>query len=94
MTMDTVDRGPYMKMLDRQALAHQAQFGGSYEQAFTKVFTAPENAAIRDGAKYDELARAFDSVYGTAKSLIPVQKAAPYDPLRKSGKIVSRYRMM
>jgi hypothetical protein len=25
-------------MLDRQALAHQAKFGGSYEQAFTKIY--------------------------------------------------------
>ena len=81
--LDSIDRGPHIKMLDRQALAHQAQFGGSYEQAFTKVYEAPENAAIRDGAKYDELSRAFDSVHGTAKCMIPVAKAESYDPLAK-----------
>ena len=83
--MTDIDRGPYYKMLDRQTLARQAQTGESYAVAFTKVYEAPENVLIRDGAKYDDLARAFDSSHGTSKSLIPVAKeAAPYDPLRKA----------
>jgi hypothetical protein len=54
MTMvETVDRGPYMKIMDRMALARQAQTGESYAAAFTKVYEAPENAAIRDGARLD-----------------------------------------
>ena len=62
-------------MLDKMALALQAQIGGSYEQAFTKVYTDPKNAAIRDGSKYDDLSKAFNSVHGTKFSL--VKKAAP-----------------
>jgi hypothetical protein len=77
-------RGPWHAMLDKMALALQAQIGCSYEQAFTKVYTDPKNAAIRDGSKYDDLAKAYDSVFGTGFSL--VKKAAPpppYDPLQK-----------
>jgi hypothetical protein len=78
-----IDRGPFAKMLDRMALAHQAQFGGSYEQAYTKIYTAPENASIRDRAKYDDLARAHDAMYGTKLSMIPaVKAAAPADALQ------------
>jgi hypothetical protein len=72
-----IDRGPYYKMLDRQALARQSQTGESYASAFTHVYTDPANVAIRDGSKYDNLAKAFDSVHGTSKSLV---KAAPPDP--------------
>jgi hypothetical protein len=85
--VDTIDRGPYYKMLDRQALARQQQTGESYAAAFTKVYEDPANIAIRDGAKSDDLARAFDATYGTAKSLIPTQKAAPYDPLAKAAEL-------
>jgi hypothetical protein len=35
MTMTDIDRGPYYKMLDRQALARQSQTGESYAKAFT-----------------------------------------------------------
>ena len=83
-----IERGPYYKMLDRQALARQSQTGESYAKAFTAVYTDPANVLLRDGAKYDDLAKAFDSVYGTAKSLIPVAKAAvPYDPLQKAADV-------
>ncbi|MGC2222323.1 MAG: hypothetical protein WA624_08125 [Methylocella sp.] len=83
--MVEIDRGPYYKILDKMALARQAETGESYAKAFTEVYTDPANVLIRDGAAYDDLAKAFDSVYGTAKSLIPrVEKAAPYDPLQKA----------
>jgi hypothetical protein len=75
-----IDRGPFYKMLDRLALARQSQTGESYAAAFTKVYEDPKNAAIRDGAKYDDLAKSMDSIYGTSKSLIPIAKAAPPDP--------------
>jgi hypothetical protein len=76
-----IDRGPFAKMLDKMALAHQAQFGGSYEQAYTKIYTAPENASIRDRARYDHLAEQSDAMHGTKLSVIPkVVKAAPPDP--------------
>jgi hypothetical protein len=74
---NNIDRGPFYKMLDRLALARQSQTGESYAKAFTEVYTDPKNAAIRDGSKYDDIAKAFDSVYGTSKSLV---KAAPPDP--------------
>jgi hypothetical protein len=83
MTMADYDisRGPYHAILDKMALARQAQTGESYAKAFTEVYTDPANVAIRDGAKYDDLAKSMDSIYGTAKSLIPVAKvAAPPDP--------------
>jgi hypothetical protein len=80
-------RGPWHAMLDKQALALQAQIGGSYEQAFTKVYTAPENASIRDRAQFEHLAKAHDAMYGTRLSLIPVAKEAPYDPLRKAAEL-------
>jgi hypothetical protein len=80
-------RGPYHAMLDKMARARQAITGESYAKAFTETYTDPKNAAIRDGSKYDDLAKAFDSVHGTAKSLIPAQKAAPYDPLAKAAEM-------
>jgi hypothetical protein len=70
-------RGPYHAILDKMARARQAITGESYAKAFTEVYTDPANAAIRDGSKYDDLAKAFDSVHGTSKSLV---KAAPPDP--------------
>ena len=83
-----IDRGPYYKMLDRQALARQAETGESYAKAFTAVYTDPANAAIRDGAKYDDLARAFDSVHGTGESLIPKVDEALPDPLAKAAEFL------
>jgi hypothetical protein len=77
-------RGPYHAMLDKMARARQAVTCESYAKAFTETYCYPANAAIRDGSKYDDLAKAFDGVYGTAKSLIPAAKAASYDPLRKA----------
>jgi hypothetical protein len=85
--LDTVDRGPYMKMLDKQALALQAQIGGSYEQAFTKVYCDPANASIRDAAQYEHLAKSHDVMFGTGLSAIPVAKKAPYDPLAKAAEL-------
>jgi hypothetical protein len=70
-------RGPWHAMLDRMARARQAITGESYAKAFTETYCDPKNSAIRDGSKYDDLAKAFDSVYGTSKSLV---KAAPPDP--------------
>jgi hypothetical protein len=84
MTDYDVSRGPYHAILDKMALARQAETGESYAKAYTECYTDPKNAAIRDGVRYDELARTFDSSHGTAKSLIPVAKEAPYDPLRKA----------
>jgi hypothetical protein len=84
-SMTDIDRGPFAKMLDKMALAHQAQFGGSYEQAYTKIYTDPANASIRDRAQYDHLSKQHDAMHGTRLSLIPVAKAAPsYDPLAKA----------
>jgi hypothetical protein len=87
MTDYDTSRGPWHAMLDRQALALQAQIGGSYEQAFTKVYTDPANASIRDGANYDHLARQQDQMHGSRLSLIPVAKAASYDPLSKAAEM-------
>jgi hypothetical protein len=79
MTMVDYDtsRGPYHAILDKMARARQAITGESYAKAFTETYCDPANAAIRDGSKYDDLAKAFDSVHGTSKSLV---KAAPPDP--------------
>jgi hypothetical protein len=85
--VDTVDRGPYYKMIDRQALARQQQTGESYEKAFTECYTAPENIAIRDMAQYEHLAKSHDVMFGTGLSSIPEQKAPPYDPLRKQAEL-------
>jgi hypothetical protein len=83
--LDNINRGPFYKLLDKMALARQQQTGESYEKAFTCVYTDPRNTAIVDGSKCDDLSTAFDATYGTAKSLIPVAKAAAsYDPLRKA----------
>jgi hypothetical protein len=67
-------------MLDRQALARQSQTGESYAAAFTKVYTDPKNAAIRDGARLDHLSKVHDAMHGTRLSLIPAAKAAAPDP--------------
>jgi hypothetical protein len=86
--VDTVDRGPYYRMIDRQALARQQQTGESYAKAFTECYTAPENIAIRDMAQYEHLAKSHDVMFGTKLSGIPVAKAAaPYDPLQKSAEL-------
>jgi hypothetical protein len=75
-----ISRGPYHAILDKMARARQAIAGESYAKAFTEVYTDPKNAAIRDGSKYDDLAKAFDSVHGTSKSL--VKAAAPPDAVQ------------
>jgi hypothetical protein len=80
MTQADISRGPFHAILDKMALARQMQTGESYAAAFTKIYEDPKNAAIRDGAKYDDLAKSMDSIYGTSKSLIPVVKAPPPDP--------------
>jgi hypothetical protein len=85
-----IDRGPYYKMIDRQALARQQQTGESYEKAFTACYTAPENIAIRDMAQYEHLAKSHDVMFGTRLSSIPVAKEAPaYDPLQKSAELAA-----
>jgi hypothetical protein len=76
-----ISRGPYHAILDKMALARQAQTGESYAQAFTKVYEDPNNSALRDGARLDHLSKAMDATHGTKLSLIPVAKAAaPPDP--------------
>jgi hypothetical protein len=83
-----IDRGPYYKILDKLALARQAVTGESYAKAFTHVYTDPVNSALRDGAQYDDLAKQSDAIYGTSKSLVPVEKAAPpLDPLQKAAEM-------
>jgi hypothetical protein len=90
--VDTVDRGPFAKMLDRQALALQAQIGGSYEQAYVKVYCDPSNKVIVDNARLNHLEQSHDAIYGTRLSPIPVAKAAPsYDPLRKAAEIAEQF---
>jgi hypothetical protein len=87
-TMTDINRGPYYAMLDRQALARQAQTGETYQKAFTECYCDPRNAAIRDGAQYDHLSKSHDAMYGTRLSLIPVAKAAAsYDPLAKAAEM-------
>jgi hypothetical protein len=89
---DTIDRGPYYKMLDRQALALQSKTGLSYASAFTKVYEDPANRAIRDGALHDHLAQGHDAIFGYRLSAIPVAKATPAnDPLRKAAEIAESY---
>jgi hypothetical protein len=85
--VDTVDRGPYMKMLDKQALALQAQIGGSYASAFTKVYEDPSNRVIVDRVQHEHLAKSHDEMFGTKLSAIPVAKQAPYDPLAKAAEL-------
>jgi hypothetical protein len=85
--VDTVDRGPYYKMLDRQALARQQQTGQSYASAFTNVYEDPSNRAIVDQAQHEHLAKAHDVMFGTGLSAIPVQKQVSYDPLRKAAEV-------
>jgi hypothetical protein len=89
--VDTVDRGPYYKMLDRQAMARQSQTGESYAVAFTKVYEDPSNRTIVDASKFEDLAKAHDLQYGSHFSAIPVQKAAPYDPLQKAAELAESY---
>jgi hypothetical protein len=59
---------PFAKMLDRQALAYQAQFGGSYEQAYTKIYCDPSNRSIVDAATSEHLAKAYDAMDGGQRS--------------------------
>jgi hypothetical protein len=79
--------GPYHAILDKMARPHQAITGDSYAKSFTAVYTDPKNAAIRDGSKYDDLAKAFDGVYGTAHSLVKAAPAVSYDPLAKTAEL-------
>jgi hypothetical protein len=88
MTDYDISRGPYHAILDKMALARQAQTGESYAKAFTEVYTDPANVTLRDGAQYDHIAKSMDSIYGTSKSLVPVEKAAsPLDPLQKAAEM-------
>jgi hypothetical protein len=72
-------RGPYHAILDKMALARQAQTGESYARAFTKIYEAPENVLLRDGAQYDHLAKAQDAIHGSRLSLL---KVAPPDAVQ------------
>jgi hypothetical protein len=89
--VDTVDRGPFAKMLDRQALAHQAQFGGTYEQAYVKIYTDPSNRSIVDNARLNHLEMGEDAICGTRLSMIPIAKKASYDPLAKAAEIAEQF---
>jgi hypothetical protein len=83
-----ISRGPYHAILDKLALARQAQTGESYAKAFMEIYEAPENVLLRDGAAFDHLAKAMDATHGTKLSLIPkVEKAAPPDPLQKAADV-------
>ena len=83
-----ISRGPYHAILDKMALARQAQTGESYAKAFTEVYTDPANGTLRDGAQYDYIVKGMDAIYGTSKSLVPVEKAAPPpDPLQKAAEV-------
>jgi hypothetical protein len=82
MAMTDINRGPFQAMMDRQALARQAQTGESYAAAFTKVYTDPANAEIRDLVRLDHLAKQSDAMHGTKLSLIPAAKAAPPDAVQ------------
>jgi hypothetical protein len=72
-----ISRGPYHVILDKMARARQAVTGESYAKAFTETYCDPKNSAIRDGSKFDDLTKSFDSTYGTSHSMV---KAAPPDP--------------
>jgi hypothetical protein len=71
---------PFHAMLDRQARARQAITGESYAKAFTEVYMAPENIAIKAAAQYEQLAKSHDSLYGTQFSTNPVAKAEQEAP--------------
>jgi hypothetical protein len=84
MTDIDTSRGPFHAMIEKQARARQAITGESFAKAFTECYIAPENASIRDRARYDHLAEQHDAMHGTKLSMIPAAKAASYDPLRKA----------
>jgi hypothetical protein len=85
--VDTVDRGPYYRMIDKQALARQAQTGESYAVAFTKCNEDPTNKVIVDNLKYEDQARSHDAIFGSRFSAIPIAKKAHYDPLAKAAEV-------
>jgi hypothetical protein len=62
-------RGPWHAMINKQALAIQAQVGCSYEQAFTKAYTDPRNSEIVAAYKADDLAKAYDALDGGQRSM-------------------------
>jgi hypothetical protein len=75
----TGDTDPFYRMIDRQALALQAQTGMSYASAFTKCYTDPSNRSIVDAATHEHIAKGLDDMYGY-RLATPVRKAAPADP--------------
>jgi hypothetical protein len=77
-TMADTDN-PFYKMIDREALALQAQTGESYASCFTKCFTDPSNKTIVDQIHYEHLAQSHDNMFGY-RLATPVTKAAPPDP--------------
>jgi hypothetical protein len=86
--VDTVDRGPYYRMIEHQALARQSVTGETFQKAFTECYLDPSNAVIRDNATYEHLAQGEDAICGSRLSAIPVAKAtSSYDPLRKAAEL-------
>jgi hypothetical protein len=80
--------GPWHAMIDRQALARQAQTGETYQKAYTECYCDPRNASIVNELKYEHLAKGEDAICGTRLSPTPVAKAAQsYDPLAKSAEV-------
>jgi hypothetical protein len=43
------DRGPAYEKLHQMALEHSRAHGLSYQQSYTRLFTSPENVALRAG---------------------------------------------
>jgi hypothetical protein len=83
MTMtDDINRGPFHAIIEKQARARQAVTGESFAKAFTECYVAPENASIRDLARFEHLAQGEDAICGTRLSMIPATKAAPMDALQ------------
>jgi hypothetical protein len=78
----TGDTAPFYRMIDRQALALQAQTGMSYASAFTKCYTDPSNRSIVDAATREHIAKGLDDMFGY-RLATPVKKAgAPMDAVQ------------
>jgi hypothetical protein len=88
MTDYDTSRGPWHAMIDRQALARQAQTGETYQKAYTECYCDPRNTAIVNELKYNDLAKSHDAIYRTRLSPTPLAKAVPaYDPLAKAAEL-------
>jgi hypothetical protein len=77
------DRGPAHTRLHEMALEHSRAHGLSYQQSYTRLFTSPENVALRAGIAAEAGVRTL--TLDEARALSPSKPFPPYSSPGQNG---------